>query len=92
MKVCPAGALDVETKGYRVLLGGKLGRHPQLATEIEGIHTRDRLLDILEKCVDHYIAHGSDGERFGEVLGKTGLNFLNNCEGKPQKNKKNENC
>jgi anaerobic sulfite reductase subunit C len=91
MKVCPAGALTVDVQGYRVLLGGKLGRHPILGTELDGIYSREQVIEIMDKCLSHHMAHSSNGERFGEVLGKTGLNFLNNGEGNPQKIKKNEN-
>uniref|UniRef100_A0A7V6CDC6 4Fe-4S ferredoxin-type domain-containing protein n=1 Tax=Thermodesulfobacterium geofontis TaxID=1295609 RepID=A0A7V6CDC6_9BACT len=32
IKICPESALYEEFKGYKVYLGGKLGRHPRLAT------------------------------------------------------------
>jgi anaerobic sulfite reductase subunit C len=85
VKICPADALSVETVGYRLLLGGKLGRHPQLATELRGIYLRDQLLELLDKCLEHHMAHNSDGERFGQVLSRTGFNFLNKGEGDAQK-------
>lgn len=39
LKVCPTKALAEGAKGYRVLVGGKLGRHPQLGRELSGIHS-----------------------------------------------------
>jgi anaerobic sulfite reductase subunit C len=80
VKVCPSGALNTETEGYRILLGGKLGRHPQLAAELRGIHAKEKVLEILQKCLDHYVACNSEGERFGEILNRTGLDFLGNGE------------
>ncbi|MBI5249158.1 MAG: 4Fe-4S binding protein [Desulfomonile tiedjei] len=94
VNICPTGALNVETQGYRIVVGGKLGRHPQLAEELQGIHSKDQLLEIMEKCLNHHMAHNSNGERFGEVLNRTGAGFLNNREGetkKLNKNEKNEN-
>jgi len=34
IRVCPTGTLKESAAGYRVLLGGKLGRHPRLATMV----------------------------------------------------------
>lgn len=81
VKICPAGALNTETEGYRVLLGGKLGRHPQLASELSGIHTKEQVLEILEKCLEHHMVCNVEGERFGEILTRTGLGFLDNGDG-----------
>ena len=91
IKVCPAGALDIDIEGYRIQLGGKLGRHPQLAREISGIHTREQLLETLEKCLNHHITYNSEGERFGEVLNRTGAHFLDNGGVENKKIEKNEN-
>ncbi len=73
IKNCPAGALEEEKSGYRVLLGGRLGRHPRLGTEIAGIKSRDDVVKLVERCVDHFMANCLRGERFGEVLERTGL-------------------
>jgi len=74
--VCREGALKKGQEGYRIQLGGKLGRHPQLATELPEIYTRDQVLDILEKCLQHFMKHNSTGERFGEILNRTGTDFV----------------
>jgi anaerobic sulfite reductase subunit C len=85
IKACPAGALETDVKGYRILLGGKLGRHPQLAREIEGIWSREQVVRVVKKCIEHYKAHNSEGERFGEVLNATGLDFLSDRDSDPKK-------
>ena len=36
VKVCSSGTLSAGANGFRVLLGGKLGRHPQLGRELPG--------------------------------------------------------
>ncbi len=84
VKVCPTGALNTETEGYRILLGGKLGRHPQLAAELGKICSKEQVLDILEKCLAHHMVCNVEGERFGEILNRTGLGFLGNGEGDAQ--------
>jgi anaerobic sulfite reductase subunit C len=70
---CPTGALDNAAVGYRILLGGKLGRHPQLAKEIQGIFSLDETLKILDMCLEHFIEHNQAGERFGDILQRTGM-------------------
>jgi len=73
---CPTGTLEEATKGFRVLLGGKLGRHPRLGEEIPGIHGFEDIPEILKRCLDHYLEHCREGERFGVILQRTGLHFL----------------
>jgi anaerobic sulfite reductase subunit C len=73
MAVCPTGSLRAARRGYRVLVGGKLGRHPRLGRELSGIHSADEVLTLLECCLDHYQSHCRSGERFGEILDRTGF-------------------
>jgi dissimilatory sulfite reductase (desulfoviridin) alpha/beta subunit len=76
IRVCPTGSLENDAVGYRILVGGKLGRHPQLAREFEGIYSAEEVLRIVEQCLDHYLRENGEGERFGEILNRTGLRFL----------------
>ena len=55
-----------------MLVGGKLGRHPRLAVEIPGIHSPEEVLNIVDRCLAHYQNHCRKGERFGEILERTG--------------------
>ncbi|HDZ24598.1 MAG TPA: 4Fe-4S dicluster domain-containing protein [Desulfobacteraceae bacterium] len=73
IRACPTGTLVEASGGYRVLLGGKLGRHPRLGQEIPGIHSRDQVIEIIEHCIDRYRKHSRHGERLGEVLGRVGM-------------------
>jgi len=70
--VCPAGTLKRKKEGYRMLVGGKLGRHPRLAEELPGIHDAGKVIHILERCLDIYKEHCVKGERFGEILERMG--------------------
>ena len=65
---CPTHTLCEMQKGYRVLLGGKLGRHPQLGTELNGVYSAEQIVTIVHQCLDHYCRHNLRGERFGEIL------------------------
>jgi anaerobic sulfite reductase subunit C len=68
IRVCPAEALQGSEAGYRILVGGKLGRHPKLGRELEGILSLEDTLRVVENCLETYLNHNKAGERFGEVL------------------------
>ena len=68
MPVCPTGSLIEGQKGYRLQLGGKLGRHPQLARELPGIYDEDRVMEIVRDCLRFYKDNSKQGERFGQIL------------------------
>ena len=73
ISACPTRTLQEEKGGFRIQIGGKLGRHPRLAQELPGIHDPEETLRIIEKCLDFYQKHCRKGERLGEILshGKT---------------------
>jgi dissimilatory sulfite reductase (desulfoviridin) alpha/beta subunit len=78
--LCPTGTIVKGAQGYRVLVGGKLGRHPRLASELEGIHSKEEAFRLVEKCLDHYMEHNREGDRFGQILERTGIEFLRDAE------------
>lgn len=65
---CPTGTLESGPKGYRIQLGGKLGRHPQLAWELPGIYDLQQVLAIVQDCLRFYKARSRHGERFAELF------------------------
>jgi dissimilatory sulfite reductase (desulfoviridin) alpha/beta subunit len=69
---CSTGTLQEKERGYRVLAGGKLGRHPRLAVEIPGIYGWEETLRAVGRFLDHYQQHCRHGERLGEILERTG--------------------
>lgn len=66
--VCPSGTLKRGRECYRLLLGGKLGRHPRLAVELDWVYSEDEVLEIVEKCIDYYKKHSTNGKRFAELI------------------------
>jgi anaerobic sulfite reductase subunit C len=76
IKDCPSSALLEGGRGYRILLGGKLGRHPQLGKELDSQYSLDGALHVVKRCLEHYLEHNRHGERFGEILNRTGTAFL----------------
>lgn len=73
---CPSGTLIEGRRGYRIQVGGKLGRHPQLARELKDIFPADEVVLILDRCLDLYTEHNRSGERFGDILNRIGLQPL----------------
>jgi dissimilatory sulfite reductase (desulfoviridin) alpha/beta subunit len=76
ISACPTRTLQEEKRGFRIQVGGKLGRHPRLAEELPGIHSLEAMLQIFDRCLDHYQKHCQHGERFGEILERTGTKGL----------------
>ena len=68
MKVCPTATIREGVKGFRVQLGGKLGRHPQLAKELPGIYSETQVLQIVKDCLHFYKQTSKHGERLGQIL------------------------
>jgi dissimilatory sulfite reductase (desulfoviridin) alpha/beta subunit len=66
--VCPTGTLAEGQKGYRVQLGGKLGRHPQLARELPGVYNEKQVRRIVKDCIVFYKERSKQGKRFAQIL------------------------
>ncbi len=71
-QTCPTGTLIERERGFRLLVGGKLGRHPQLGRELAGIYSATETLTVAGTCLDIFQQHNQHGERFGEVLHRLG--------------------
>jgi anaerobic sulfite reductase subunit C len=66
--VCPSGTLASGKEGYRIQLGGKLGRHPRLAMELPEIFSEDDVLRVIRDCITFYKQRSRHGERFADLL------------------------
>lgn len=72
IQACPAGAIREEKSGFRVLVGGKLGRHPRLAGTLLEMAGEDWVLSALEGAVQVYKEHGRDSERLAGMMERLG--------------------
>lgn len=68
VKACPTGAISEGERGFRVQIGGKLGRRPRLARELPGIYNEADVLNIINRCIEYYLTHSKDGQRFAEII------------------------
>lgn len=47
-EVCPTESIVIEKKGVKIMVNGKLGRHPNLADVIRELATEDEIYEILK--------------------------------------------
>lgn len=52
--VCPAGTISFAKTGYRIFIGGMMGRHPMLAAELPYIYDRDAVIELFKICFGIY--------------------------------------
>ena len=80
---CPTGTLAEACRGFKILLGGKLGRRPRLASEIPGIFSEDEVVGVMAACLDFYKRNSRNGRRFAELLTPSALDGFIEKFGKP---------
>ena len=68
IEVCPTGKIAAGKKGFRVQLGGKLGRHPKLARELPGLFGEEEVLEIVSSCTAYTKKNSRNGERFADIV------------------------
>ena len=73
---CPTGTLIYEKTGLKVVVGGKLGRHPQLASTLLSLGEETSVFRALSACIEVFKNECSDGERFGVALNRIGIDVL----------------
>ncbi len=67
---CQADALQLSPAACRVVAGGKLGRHPRLATDILADADPEAVTDVLAATLDLLIREGTPGERLGALIAR----------------------
>lgn len=55
-RVCPTGSIKLDKKGYSIVLGGKIGRHPRFAVQLMELATEEQVLKALEICAERILA------------------------------------
>ena len=71
-EVCPTGTIKTEKKCFRVMIGGKLGRHPRFADDLIDFADESEVLKALDVCVDALLNEKKE-KRFGELVRKIGI-------------------
>lgn len=63
-----AAALTPAANGWRMLVGGRLGRHPRLGAEVSACADLDGALTVATKVVELWEHEGRPDERVGALL------------------------
>ncbi len=71
-RVCPSSAISTTANNYRVLVGGKLGRHPQLARDLTNGLDAEQVLNLVGDIVGFYKDNAKNGERLGALINRVG--------------------
>ncbi|MEK6765858.1 MAG: 4Fe-4S dicluster domain-containing protein [Planctomycetota bacterium] len=71
-EVCPTGTIKTEKKCFRVMIGGKLGRHPRFADDLTDFADESEVLNALDVCVEAILNEKRE-KRFGELVKKIGI-------------------
>lgn len=68
MRVCPTAALTPAATGWKVLIGGRLGRHPRLGAQVSACAAIDEAISVATKVVELWDREGRRDERVGVLL------------------------
>ena len=71
-QICPTNSLSTAAGTFRVLVGGKLGRHPQLGRELVSDLNDQQVLELVGVIVEFFKANAKSGERLGALINRVG--------------------
>ncbi|MHB0913663.1 MAG: 4Fe-4S binding protein [Armatimonadota bacterium] len=72
VRACPSGSITAERRGWSVLIGGKLGRHPRFAQELMHLAAEDEVVAALEASLALY-AEACESEPFSAFVERLGI-------------------
>lgn len=70
--VCPTGSIKAEEKRYRVMVGGKVGRHPKFALDLLLRADESTTLKALDVCTDTILSSKIE-RRFRTLIEQQGI-------------------
>ncbi|VVB86250.1 Sulfite reductase, dissimilatory-type subunit beta [uncultured archaeon] len=70
---CPSDLIAEEWKGYRLFVGGKIGKHPKLGKDLVDAKSPQEAIAIFRKIIDWSKKNTHVGERFGDCLDRVGF-------------------
>lgn len=72
IRVCPMDCWKAKRIGHTVFVGGRIGRHPELAYKLQRLVDDDLLFELMDKTIEFFIKYGKRRERFGATLRRIG--------------------
>ena len=76
VRVCPSGTLTHADTGFRVMIGGKLGRRPRLAETVVDFGREEALVSTLKAVVEVLTDPQHADKRLGSVLEDLGAGLF----------------
>src|SRR5699024_9475202 len=74
---CPFGVTDTFIDGYKVYLGGRLGKRVAHGHPMDKIFTsEEEVLDLVERAILFYREEGVTGERFADTIDRLGFDYV----------------
>lgn len=71
---CPFGLFEEYSTGYQIYVGGRWGKKTAMGKPLSRILTsEDEVMDIISKTIDFFKKNGNQGERFGSVVERLGI-------------------
>ena len=80
-RACPTEALTLGAAGYRILAGGRLGRHPRLASEVARVAGPGEVVEVLARALRALMEKGKPGERLAALIERAGPGALDGALG-----------
>lgn len=72
-KVCPTGSILIKKEGVRVMAGGMIGRHPQLAYTLSELSAKEEAFNIFQLCAGFFKAGEVKKKKMGAVINSLGI-------------------
>ena len=74
---CPFGAIDEESVGYKVYVGGRWGKKVAQGELLSKVFTsEDEVIDLVEKAILFFRDEGISGERFSDTIQRLGIAYV----------------
>ena len=74
IRKCPFHAIEAQTTGYQVYLGGRWGKRTAMGRCLDVIFTsEEEVLNMVEKCMLLFKAYGEPKERFADTVTRLGF-------------------
>ena len=74
IRKCPFGAIQTQTAGYLVYLGGRWGKRTAVGRPLSVIiSSEEEVLALVEKCILLFKAYGQPKERFADTVTRLGF-------------------
>ncbi|MGH4124743.1 MAG: (4Fe-4S)-binding protein [Clostridium sp.] len=73
---CHFGAMEKGMQGYKIYIGGRWGKSIRHGSLINKIFTKEEIMSILLKTILFFKENAFKGERFGSVIDRLGLVYV----------------